>query len=235
MLKPEVSALLALQADDRTIHGLEERLAALEPRLRELDRQRKAAEDSLARTRAQAEAEEARLRELETRNAEHRQLRDRNASQLDAIRNARQAGAAMSQLEQASRMVAADADATRLLAQRVADLRQAAEVHERALAEIVEGQAEARAQVAEERRRIEEELRHERMKRDGSALRVPRALLGTYDRIRKRKAPDVIVPLRGGSCGACDTNLPVQRRNEMLRTGAVEMCEGCGVLLYAPE
>jgi predicted nucleic acid-binding Zn-ribbon protein len=230
----DVTALLALQEEDAVIHGLEQRLATLEPRLRELDRQRKAAEDSLAQARAQVEGEGARMRDLETRAAEHRQLRDRNASQLDTV-SARTASAAMSQMEQSRRMVADDEGAARQQTQRVADLERVVQVHERALADIVESQAEARAAIAEERRQIEEELRHGRMKREGSAKRVSRTLLGTYDRIRRKKAPNVLVPLRGGSCGACDLNLPLQRRNEMMRTGEIVMCEGCGVLLYATE
>jgi len=231
----DVEALLALQSEDRIIHDLERRLAALEPRLQELDRQRRSAEASLDQARAQAESEGARLRELQTRAAEHRQLQDRSATQIDAIRNARQASAAMSQMEQARRLVVEDEGAARHMAGRVADLERVVEVHERALADIVEGQGAVRAEVAEERRRIEEELRHARMKREGSAAKVPRALLGTYDRIRRKKAPNVLVPLVGGSCAACDLNLPLQRRNEMTRTGSIEMCEGCGVLLYAAE
>ena len=234
-MNADVAALLALQADDLVIHGLEQRLAALEPRLRELDRQRKAAEDSLGDARAQVESESGRMRELDSRAAEHRSLRDRSASQLEGISSARHASAAMSQMDQARRLVSDDEGAARQQAARVADLQRVVEVHERALADIVESQAAARAAVAEERREVEEEMRHARMKRDGSAARVPRSLLAQYDRIRRRKAPDVLVPLRGGTCAACDLNLPLQRRNEMVRTGSIQMCEGCGVLLYATE
>jgi predicted nucleic acid-binding Zn-ribbon protein len=44
-----------------------------------------------------------------------------------------------------------------------------------------------------------------------------------------------VFPLRGGACASCDTTLPLQRRHEMQRTGAIELCEACGVLLYAGE
>ena len=39
-MQQELEALLAVQADDLEIHGLEERLAALQPRLKELDQRR---------------------------------------------------------------------------------------------------------------------------------------------------------------------------------------------------
>ena len=41
--------------------------------------------------------------------------------------------------------------------------------------------------------------------------------------------------LRGPSCGHCDTAIPLQRRNIMAGTGQIEVCEACGVLLYAGE
>jgi len=44
-----------------------------------------------------------------------------------------------------------------------------------------------------------------------------------------------VFPLRGHSCANCDTVIPLQRRSAMLGSGATEICEGCGVLLYAGE
>ena len=39
--------------------------------------------------------------------------------------------------------------------------------------------------------------------------------------------------LRGAACGRCNTAIPLQRRNVMAAGRSVEVCEGCGVLLYA--
>ena len=50
--------LLALQADDVVIHGLEERLAALEPRIRELDTRKQRTLDAIGRTTTAVGAEE---------------------------------------------------------------------------------------------------------------------------------------------------------------------------------
>ena len=60
-------------------------------------------------------------------------------------------------------------------------------------------------------------------------------MLGTYDRVRRRRRAEAVFPLRGPSCGACDTAVPTQRRAAMASSGALEMCEGCGALLYAAE
>jgi predicted nucleic acid-binding Zn-ribbon protein len=57
-------------------------------------------------------------------------------------------------------------------------------------------------------------------------------MLGKYDRIRGKRT-QALYALRGGSCGNCDTSVPLQRRNLMAGTGQIEICEACGVLLYA--
>ena len=51
-MSTELQALLALQADDVVIHGLDERLSALEPRIRELDARKARITDAIARSAA---------------------------------------------------------------------------------------------------------------------------------------------------------------------------------------
>ena len=63
--------------------------------------------------------------------------------------------------------------------------------------------------------------------------KVDRVLLQKYDRIRTVRRDGAIFPLRGPSCGHCDTSVPMQRRNVMAAKGTIEVCETCGVLMYA--
>ena len=231
----DIESLLALQADDRTIRELEARLAALEPRLRVLEGERGAVEGRLESVRQSLATEEQKLSDVHRRLGEHRQLHDRSAAQLETVRTQREATAAMSQMEQVKRFVMQDETTADGLQQRVRELRQAAEAHEASLVDISERQEAERAVIADERLAIEEELKLARMKREGVARRVPKGLLGKYDRIHGRRRDDAVFALRGASCGNCDTVLPLQRRSQMARTGALELCEACGVLLYVPE
>jgi predicted nucleic acid-binding Zn-ribbon protein len=59
--------------------------------------------------------------------------------------------------------------------------------------------------------------------------------MSTYDRIRSKKRVHAIFPIKGTSCSNCDTAVPLQRRTQMINTGKTEVCEGCGVLLYAEK
>jgi predicted nucleic acid-binding Zn-ribbon protein len=97
------------------------------------------------------------------------------------------------------------------------------------------GQAQARESLAADQEDLEARIAAARRDRDAKARAVPRSLLSRYERIRSRRRIHAIFPLRGNSCGHCDTLIPLQRRSVMMGTGATEICEGCGVMLYASE
>ena len=236
-MSPEIESLLALQADDAVLDTLEKRLRAFDPKERDLDRVRQVAEDALSRARSALESEERRHGAMDVRVQEHRQLHARNVSQLERVQKMRDASAATSQVEQARQMLAAEEQELESIGRRRTELRHAVEVQETALRTLEDEQRTARDDIARERGAVQQELDAARAKREEAAARVSRALLGKYDRIRARRKGqgEVAYPLRGPSCGNCDTAIPLQRRTVMQRTKAIEMCEACGVLLYATE
>lgn len=232
-MHPDVELLLALQTEDQAIREMESRLAALEPRIREMEKTRLAAVEALARARGAVEGEEKSHRDLQTRIAQHKQLHERNIAQLDSVRRMKEATAAMSQVEQARRILAEEESTLQAMNRRLSELRAAVEAHERALAELDERQAAERATIDEARSAVGSDLASCRAARAGSAARVDRVLLQKYDRIRSVRRDGAIFPLRGPSCGHCDTSVPLQRRNLMAARGSIEICETCGVLMYA--
>jgi predicted nucleic acid-binding Zn-ribbon protein len=141
----------------------------------------------------------------------------------------------MSQLEVTRKQLGDIESELQGLTRRVTDARAAVHVQEKALADLEKAQAATREEIARERSALEDQLKEARSKRDGTAQRVARPLLSKYDRIRGRKRVQAVFPLRGPSCGNCDTAIPMQRRNMMMGTGQIEVCEACGVLLYAAE
>jgi len=234
-VNPEVESLLALQQEDEEIRALERRRHALEPRLLDLERRRQVAADALDRARRTTDGEERRLRDLQGRVAEHRQLHERNLAQLDGVRKTREATAALSQVEQARRVLAEEENDVQGLTRRLQDLRQAVALHEQALGDVEREQQGARSEIATETASLDDALAGARARRVELAARVPRTLIGKYDRIAQRRRGKAVFPLRGPSCANCDTALPLQRRSLMARTGSIELCEACGVLLYAAE
>ena len=47
-----------------------------------------------------------------------------------------------------------------------------------------------------------------------------------------RARRDVVVPLVGGTCGACHTSVPLNRRSQIRSGAMLDGCEGCGAILY---
>ena len=234
-MHPDVKSLLAVQQDDLDIYALEEKLASLAPRLAALEKERSRAADAVERARRATEAEEARHREARTRIETHRQLAERSQRQYESVTNPREAVAAMAQLEQTKRMVSESERDAETIHGRIENLRQQVTDLQKSLDEIEHIQAEARSSLDADRAAIESELSAAKAKRDDHARAVPRSMLGTYDKVRRRRRAETVFPLRGPSCGSCDTAVPTQRRASMASTGSLEMCEGCGALLYAGE
>lgn len=229
----DLEALLALQADDDVIDGLDGKLRALGPRIAELEKKRKAILESLSTAEASTAADERKHRELEGRLTDHKQRQERNIAHLDTVKKMREATAAMAQVEQARKILIEEESELHTLSRRVADGHKAIAAHREALAAQDEAQAAERATIAAERGEIEGAMAEARAKRAQTATHVPKAILAKYDRIRGRKGEQAIYALRGPSCGNCDTAIPLQRRNQMMGTGQIEVCEACGVLLYA--
>jgi len=231
----ELEALLALQADDDVIDALDGKLRALGPRLAELERRRKAVAEHLANAEVATEADERKHRDLEGRLTDHKQRQERNLAHLDSVKRMREATAAMAQVEQARKILIEEESELQGLARRIADGHKSIAAHREALAAEESEQAAERDALAAERAVIEGELAKARAKRAQTASHVPRAILMKYDRIRGRRGEQAIFALRGPSCGHCDTAIPLQRRNQMIGTGQIEVCEACGVLLYATQ
>ena len=217
----DLEALLALQADDEVIDRLDAKLRALGPRLSELERRRKAVAEQLATAESTTEADEHKHRDLEGRLSDHKQRQERNLAHLDSVKRMREATAAMAQVEQARKILIEEESELQALTRRISDGHKSIAAHRDAL--------------AAERAGIEAELTRARAKRAQTATHVPKAILAKYDRIRGRRGEQAIFALRGPSCGHCDTAIPLQRRNQMIGTGQIEVCEACGVLLYATQ
>jgi uncharacterized protein len=231
---PDVAALLAVQEDDVAIHDVEEQLAQLRPRLDEMARERDRAVSALEQARQTAESEERRRADVAARVSQHKTLHDKNQVALNSITSMREATAATAQLEQARRMIDEDERELAAIGQRLQEANRLVAERERTANDLSTAQESARASLAVDQERLEGQLKEAQTKRAAKVGSVPRNLLTQYERIA-RKRVHAVFPLRGQSCGNCDTTIPLQRRAAMTNSARTEICEGCGVMLYATE
>ena len=205
-MNPELAALLVVQQDDDAIRAIEARRDALSPRVAAMDKAMERASAEVARQQASLAKETERQRALAARIAEHRDRLEKTLAVLDQAHKVKEATAAMSQVETARRVVAEDESEMLALSRRVTDLRAAGGAAQEALS-----------------------------RRAHSAAAVGASLLSKYDRVQQRRRAAALFALNAGfSCGNCDTAIPLQRRPAMSSGQSIEVCEGCGVLLYLP-
>lgn len=232
-MHPDLAALLELQKEDGAVEAIESRLRDVDARAAVMDRERDALGTAVERARATLEAEERRRNELAHKVDEHKQLQQRNLSVLDGVWKPREATAAMAQIDLTRKVLAQEESDLHGIVGRIQDLRQALELQQLELSELDDRQRSARKELVQERRSVEAELERARAVRGERASKVSRGVLQKYERIRERDRSAALYPLRGQACGRCNTAIPLQRRNVIAAGRSIEVCEGCGVLLYA--
>ncbi|HKS07802.1 MAG TPA: hypothetical protein VJR92_15975 [Gemmatimonadaceae bacterium] len=232
-MTPELVALLSLQEQDEVIDAINSKLEALNPRIAELERRLKQATDAVDRAQSTLSTEEQRQAYLREKVTEHKSVLERNQAALDQVKTMRAATAAVSQLEQIRRVLADEESDLASITRKLAELRMTVETSDAAVRAVQAEQTDARAAIETERGEIGKELNAAEAQREKRATVVAKTILLKYDRIRLKKRPRVVYPLTGGACSACDTAIPVQRKYTMQNTGSIELCEACGVLLYA--
>ena len=233
-MNSELEALLVVQQDDDVIREIIARRDAFAPRLIALDKARARAVDDVTRQQAALAKELERSRTLEALIAEHRQRHEKSLAVLDQAHKLKEATAAMAQVETARRVLADEESEMLALSRRIGELQSTTESARAALSALEAQQADARASIEVERGAIVRELEVATTKRSVAARDVPPGLLNKYDRVLQRRQAQALFALNPGfSCGSCDTAIPLQRRPAMTSGGqAIEICEGCGVLLY---
>ncbi|HWL40701.1 MAG TPA: hypothetical protein VNO75_10745 [Gemmatimonadaceae bacterium] len=231
-MQQEIDALLALQEDDLKIREIEAQMRLLDPKLAELDKRREQAAAALVRAQTVVVTEEKKQRELQARLAQHKVMQERNLHQLDDVKRMREATAATAQVESTRRLMAEDESELQTVGRRSSEMNAAVAAATTTLADVEKEQELTRPDIESQRAALHSQLAEARTARQSRASAVPSSILGKYDRIRGKR-PQALYTLRGGSCGNCDTAIPLQRRNMMAGTGHIEVCEACGVLLYA--
>jgi predicted nucleic acid-binding Zn-ribbon protein len=227
--------LLDLQNKDTTVGNVRQRMEALNGEFAGLDRILQQARDLLEGVRRAAAEGVRRRDELEARVESYRLLQERRQLRLEHVRNPKEAATLMAELDLARSVMAKEETEWVRSAEAVGTLELKVEEEERKVEALAESQTPDRAVLEQRRAALEGEFESANREREESASRIDRQLRTRYDRLRRSRATDVVVPLLGGTCGACHTSIPLNRRSQ-IRSGAVlDGCEGCGAILYPPE
>ena len=235
MMRPDLVKLLDLQAKDALLSDAEQRLTALDRNAAALDQALQRARESLEAAK-QALAEGRRRRdEMEAKIESYRLLQDRRKQRLDQVKTTKEASAVMAELELARSVMAKEESDWVRTADGVVQLEIRVQAEESNLKTIESSQAEERALLGQRRAALEVERAAALRERESSAASLDRALRTRYDRLRRSRSTDVVVPLVGGACGGCHTAVPLNRRSQIKAGTVIDGCEACGAILYPSE
>jgi predicted nucleic acid-binding Zn-ribbon protein len=227
--------LLDLQSKDAAIDDIDRRLQELQGEVGALDRAVQKARDALDAAR-RAAADGARRRdELEAKVDSYRILQDRRVQRLETVRNPKEASTLMAELELARSVMAKEETEWVRSAEAVTGLERKVSEEESKVAAADLEQTPERARLEERRLDLVAEREAAVRGRESSAEQIEKPLRTRYDRLRRSRAKDVVVPLVGGTCGACHTSIPLNRRTQIRSGAIIDGCEGCGAILYPAE
>ena len=227
--------LLELQTKDGAVAAVDRLLADVAAEVDRLDQELAKAREGLDAAR-RAVGDGARRRdELETKIESYRVLQERRRQRLEHVRNPKEASTLMAELELARSVMSKEESDWVRSSEAVTDLERRLGDEERAFSEYEEGQAPARRDLDGRRAELEGRREAALAEREASAGRLDKQLRTRYERLRRSRGADVVVPLLNSGCGACHTAVPLNRRS-LIRAGTVvDGCEACGAILYPPE
>jgi uncharacterized protein len=234
-MHPDLVKLIDLQAKDADVAACEQRLDDLKGETAGLDEALQRARELLEKARQTATDGQRRRDELETKIETYRILQDRRRLRLEQVRNPKDASTLMTELDLTQSVVAKEENEWVRSADMVIQLEVKVKDAERNLVAVEAAQAPERAEVARRRAVLEAERDAAFGEREASAAQLGKAIRGHYDRLRRTRSGDVIVPLVGNACGSCHTAVPLNRRSQIRAGHLVDACEACGAILYPSE
>lgn len=227
--------LIDLQSKDAEVAAAEQRLADLGRETVGLDEALQRARNALETARRAAADGQRRRDELETKIESYRILQDRRRQRLEQVRNPKDASTLMTELDLAQSVMAKEENDWVRSAEMAVQLEVKVRDEERNVAALEAGQAPEREEVARRRAVLEAERDEALRLREASAAQLNKPLRARYDRLRRTRSNDVVVPLIGGACGGCYTSVPMNRRSQIRAGNVVDACEACGAILYPSE
>jgi len=232
--KKDFEALLAVQVVDKECLALRRESDALPASIR-------AEENALAAFQATVAADKKRLQELAV---ERKQIDLEIEACLGSIRKFRTQQFEVKKNDEYTALGKQIADAEHKkekIEERAIGLIEETERIEALLVRRAEEEKSKREELAGFRARVDrdvEDLRRRLHAAEGRRAELIRAtpppLVDLYDRLRaKMKDGVAVVEVERDSCSGCQTRLPPQRINELLRSTEVIRCEGCGRILVS--
>ena len=235
-MHPDLPKLLDVQLKDRSLAELDVRAQAIVAEHATLDA-------LLERARAEVASTERTLTDLSRRRDEaeqkletQRTMHERRKQKLEQERNPRVAAQLLADVELGRNILAQEENEWLRMAEEVTARTAAANGSKERLTSAEGEQAGARKALHDQAATLAGEVVAAQAERDGSADQLDRTLRIRYDRLRKSRKNEILVPADKGTCTGCYTAIPRSRIGALATDGIlIDGCEMCGAIIYVAE
>jgi hypothetical protein len=234
-MHPDLVKLLELQSKDVALLEADRGLDAVLAEAEALDQELAGAVKGLEQAQKAVADATRRRQELEAKIDNYKKLEERGKARMDQVKTPKELAAVNVELDLTRQVLGKEEGDWLKLAEQLTTLEATAKEAERRLAEMRDAQTIARGQIDLRRAAAEAKRSEALVARDATAGEVNRALRARYERLRTVKSVSVVVALSGAACGACHTQVPLNRRSQIRAGTLIDSCESCGVILYADE
>jgi predicted nucleic acid-binding Zn-ribbon protein len=236
MTEQRRTALKELQQLDLQIQEARQRIHDFDPRFAEVEEPALILESELGTSRTRLKEMKLESRRLETATVEKRERQKKLEERIGSVRNLREEAAVSAELEMVKRALQQDEQEAFTLSDQVRKVEDRVGELETALAEATAVVEPKKHELLEQRTEAERRLDSLQTDRASFAKGMAPGELRMYDAIRSGGRRVAVAELtQDGACGNCFGMVPLQLQNEIRHGAALIRCEGCGVILAAPE
>lgn len=228
--------LKELQKLDLRIHRARKRIADFDPLFEEVEEPALILESDVNTTRNRLQEMKLEERRLELSTEEKRTRQKKLEERLGSVRNLREEAAVSAELEMVKRALQSDEQEAINLIDQVRKGEERVSELEAAFAEASELVEPKRKELLAEREEAQKDLDLLEKKRESFAAELDQEELRIYEAIRGKGQRAAVAELtEDGACGNCFGMVPLQHQNEIRHGNSLIRCEGCGVILAAPD
>ena len=235
-MHPDLPKLLEVQARDRRLAELDMRAQGIAAERASLDALLERGRAEVASTERMREETSRRRDEAEQKLETQRAAHERRKQKLGEERNPRVAAQLLADVELGRNILAQEENEWLRMADDVTARTAAANAAKERLASALGEQAGARAELDGRAATLAVEVAAAQAERETAAAHLDKTLRIRYDRLRKSRTNEILVPVDNGTCTACYTSIPRSRVGKLQADGIlIDGCEMCGAIIYLAE
>lgn len=230
-MREDIRLLRELQNVDYWIGELERSKAFLPDMMKNLEDEIQNTATELSQKKNRLIQAQLEVKELELQIAENKELREKYQDQMLTIKTNKEYDALVVQIEATKTEIAKSEELCLELMTEIEQLcASVTELEEKSAQIQTENSGRLRdlqIQIDSVQGKMEEKEAH----REDIAAKVPKPVMAMYERVRKGKGGDVVVPLKRGACGECYKSQPPQMIQLIKKGETIQTCSSCGRIL----